>query len=81
MPGHGITRVQLDSLGIHQEVIEHYDKAIEIDPNHVDAWNNKGLTPNYLGRYEEVIANDEELEKSHPKYARAWNNKGLCSPQ
>ena len=42
---HGITKVLL--LLILEDIkkcIEHYDKAIEIDPNHVDAWNNKGLS-------------------------------------
>ena len=26
----------------YSEAIKYYDKAIELDPNNVDAWNNKG---------------------------------------
>ena len=41
---HGIIKVlALYNLGKYEEAIKCYDKAIEIDPNYADAWNNKGL--------------------------------------
>ena len=42
----------LDNLGRYKEAISNYDKVLEIDPNDVDALNNKiaalgKLTPNF----------------------------------
>ncbi len=39
----------LNNLGKHEEAIPCFDKAIEIEPNHAKAWNNKGYTLNNLG--------------------------------
>jgi tetratricopeptide (TPR) repeat protein len=35
----------LIKLGEYNEAIECFDKAIRIDPNYADAWDNKGLLP------------------------------------
>ena len=32
-----------------------YDKALQIDSNYLDAWNNKGSALNNLGKYEKAI--------------------------
>jgi tetratricopeptide (TPR) repeat protein len=39
----------------YNDAINNYDKAIEIDPNRVWAWNNKGNALSRLERYEEAI--------------------------
>ena len=39
----------------YNDAISCYDKAIKIDPNFSQAWNNKGLALYDLGRYEEAI--------------------------
>ncbi len=38
-----------------QEAVNYFDKALELNPNHVDAWNNKGVALANLGKHEEAI--------------------------
>ena len=47
--------VGLSNLGRHEEAIEAFKKAIEINPNNAAAWYNKGVGLGNLGRYEEAI--------------------------
>ena len=35
--------VALENLGKYGEAIEWYDKALEINPNHINSLSNKGL--------------------------------------
>jgi tetratricopeptide (TPR) repeat protein len=53
----------------YEEALEAFDKVIELEPNHIDAWNNKGAALHDLGKHEEAIkyfdkvielSNDEE---------------------
>lgn len=43
------------------KAIEAYDKAIELDPNYAQAWNNKGL----------ALKDDGDIEMSNKAFARA----------
>ncbi|WP_410528023.1 tetratricopeptide repeat protein, partial [Rickettsia sp. MEAM1 (Bemisia tabaci)] len=36
--------LSLASLGRHEEALELYNQAIQIDPNYVEAYNNKGAS-------------------------------------
>ena len=42
-----------DRLNELDKAVEHYDKAIEIDPDHADAWYNKGQALIKKGRWSE----------------------------
>jgi tetratricopeptide (TPR) repeat protein len=59
--------IRLRIKGNHITAIEYFDKAIELDPNYILAWNNKGTALRNLGRnndakkcYDKV----EQLRKS-----------------
>ena len=56
-------------LGKYEEAIATYDKAIEIDPQYADAWNNKGSALGCLGKYEEAIAAYDKAIEIDPQYA------------
>lgn len=51
-------------------------KALEIDPNDADAWNNKGNALYNLGNYNEAIECYDRALKIDPKNADARYNKG-----
>lgn len=41
--------------GKFQDAIGCFDRVIEMDPNHVDAWREKGICLNELGRYDAAL--------------------------
>ena len=58
-----------------QDALVAYDKATELDPNHVSAWNNKGIALFRLGRYQEAIDCYDKVIAINPSHANAWYNK------
>jgi len=61
--------------GNYDDALVAYDKALEIDPSHVSAWNNKGIVLSKLKRFEESISCYDKAIELDPKYANAWYNK------
>ncbi|MGI0018575.1 MAG: tetratricopeptide repeat protein [Nitrosotalea sp.] len=61
--------------GNHEDALIAYDKALELDPNHVSAWNNKGIVLSRLERFEESIVCYDKAIELDPKYENAWYNK------
>jgi tetratricopeptide (TPR) repeat protein len=57
--------------------LDHYNQAIEIDPNYADAWNNKGIALRNLRKFKEAIYCCDMAIMINPNYADAWNNKGV----
>jgi tetratricopeptide (TPR) repeat protein len=52
-----------------------YEKAIEIDPNYVKAWSNKGSILYNLGKYYEALNAVERAIEIDSRYALAWSDK------
>jgi len=66
------------TLGKYEEAISSYEKAIELDPKLVFAWNDKGTALDNLGKYEEAInAYDKAIDLA-PKLVFACYNKGIA---
>jgi len=63
-------------LGKHDEAINAYDKAIELDPKDASAWYNKGHALNRLEKHDGAIKAYDKAIELDPKYASAWYNKG-----
>ena len=61
--------------GDNEDALIAYDKALEVDPNHVRAWNNKGIALSRLERFEEAIECYDKAIEIEPRYANAWYNK------
>ena len=61
--------------GDNEDALIAYDKALELDPNHVSAWNNKGIVLSRLKRFDEAIVCYDKAIEIDPKYANAWYNK------
>ncbi len=58
-----------------EEAIVAYDRATELDPNHVSAWNNKGIALFRLKRYQDAINCYDKALALNPNHANAWYNK------
>lgn len=52
-----------------------YEKATDLDTNHIGAWNNMGIALYRLGRYQEAIDSYEKALTINPNHANAWFNK------
>ncbi|MCX8067152.1 MAG: tetratricopeptide repeat protein, partial [Anaerolineae bacterium] len=63
-------------LGRHEEAIEAYRQAIELDPKLAAPWNNMGYVYSRLGRYEEAAEAYRRAIELDPKDAYPWNGLG-----
>ncbi len=62
-----------ENLEIKKEL---YTKAIEINPEYMDAYINRGLVNNELQKYEESIKDYDKAIELDSKCALAYNNRG-----
>ena len=64
-------------LGKHQEIIEDYGKILELDPDNVEAYNNRGYIQANLGNYTEALKDYERAIDIDNKCIQARLNRGL----
>ncbi len=57
--------------------IEHFSKALDINPDIEKGFLNKGAVLKELKRYDEALAAYEKALAINPDYAEAWSNKGV----
>jgi len=58
--------------------IEFYTKAIQLDPNFKEAYNNRGLAKHGLSRYTEAITDYDKAIQLDPNYKNAYIARGLA---
>ena len=63
----------LGNLGV---AVEFYQKAINIKPDHVDAYNNMGIALKIQGKLEEAIEAFKKALSLQPDYAEVYINMG-----
>jgi 4-amino-4-deoxy-L-arabinose transferase-like glycosyltransferase len=75
----------LNSLGVSagevgrlSESLAWHQKAVERDPDYVDAWNNIGICLIRMQRPAEAVAAFDEALRRTPDLAEAWNNRGYA---
>jgi len=59
----------------YEDAIIQYDKAIELNPSLVSAWNNKGIALSRLKRFEDAIICYDKAIDLDQNHANAWYNK------
>ena len=58
--------------------IEDFNKAIEINPQYAEAFNNRGIVKYNLGDKQGAIKDYNKAIEINPQYADAFNNRGQC---
>ena len=66
----------LKQQGNYTGAIAAYTKALEIDPNYVNAWDGKGWALNELGNYTQAISYFNKALGIDPNYKWSLSNKG-----
>ncbi|MCK4795939.1 MAG: tetratricopeptide repeat protein [Spirochaetes bacterium] len=61
----------------YESAIKAYDRTIELKPDNVIAWCNKGVALGELCRFDEALKVFEKAIELKPDYAEAWSNKGV----
>lgn len=64
--------------GNMKQALEFYDKALKLDPENVDAWNNKGYLLTNLGKPEDGLQCTQKATELDPERGMAWNNMGFA---
>ena len=62
----------------YDKAIEAYTKAIALDPNYADAYNNRGVAYWDKGQYDRAIEDYNKAITLDPKDAAAYNNRGVA---
>jgi tetratricopeptide (TPR) repeat protein len=60
-----------------QEAIYNFNKAIEINSEYLNAYNNRGVSFMALGKYEEAIKDFDKVLEIDPEYSIGYFNRGL----
>jgi Flp pilus assembly protein TadD len=68
----------LSNQGRNDEAMDHYHKAIQINPNDSEALNNLGAALAATGRFDEAIENYYRAIQIKPGFFKALNNLGLA---
>ena len=64
-------------LGQIDRTIEAYSYAIELNPNNVSAYNNRGIAYGKKGEVDRAIEDLNTAIKLNPDYVKAYNNRGV----
>lgn len=56
---------------------EEYQKALSIDPNDADVYNNLGIYYNKMNLFDDAIQHFTKCLNINPRHARAYNNLGV----
>ena len=65
----------LTALGLHEDALRLYDRALQVIPNHLEIWYNKAYTLMEMGRVPEAIAGFDYVLRYRPVDAGAYLNR------
>ena len=59
-----------------EEAVKYYNEAIDLRPDKVETYNNRGNARRNLGDHEGAIADYDRVVELRPDFAKAYNNRG-----
>jgi Flp pilus assembly protein TadD len=59
------------------KAIQAYQKAIELDPNYVEAYNNLGIIYQMMGDVDRAFGAYQKATEISPRYEKGYNNLGI----
>jgi tetratricopeptide (TPR) repeat protein len=65
-------------LGELEQSVSHYDKVIELDPNLIEAYGNRGNAYNDMKQFSRAIEDYDIVSALDPEDYRAFYNRGLA---
>lgn len=63
--------------GNHAKAVKYYSKAIELDPEDIDAYNNRGNAYRALNKFEKAITDYSKVIELDSENVDAYNNRGI----
>jgi YVTN family beta-propeller protein len=69
---------ELTRKGLYAEAIQCYERALQINPDYIEASLNRGLALYSQGKYEEAIKSYDRTINIDPNNVDAWLNRGLA---
>ena len=69
--------IYFTTLGKLEIALSHYDMALYIYPEFIDAWKNMGLMYYILGRLQKAAACYNQILNLDPEYPELWSDIGI----
>jgi tetratricopeptide (TPR) repeat protein len=60
------------------DAVAAYSKAIELNPQYAEAYNNRGIANDDMGNYNQSIKDYNKAIELNSQYAKAYNNRGVA---
>ena len=70
---------ELLNKGFSEDSIICFEMALELSPNDIDLWINRGLALSNIGYKEEAVKSFDKAIELNPDDTLAWNNKRSSS--
>ena len=74
---HNAIGTALSDEGKIEEAIDHYNKAIRLEPNYIRSYYNRGNAYARLGQYQRAIDDLNKAISLNPDYFKAYNSRAI----